>query len=145
MEQSYWLSLGQDFMVRTWLIHGVSSVIWILFFFFCISGRYTGNNYIIGVGVQVLFFEVGWVEKVCSKKLAFTKLKWYHPDILHFKCAARKKRNFELYLLKGPFWWILNPGGFVGIFLFMAYILPHGIWRYYFLSVWDSGVDLLRG
>lgn len=88
--------------------YGISSVIWMLFFFFCISGRYTGNNnnnywrWRSGS-----FFEVGWVEKVCSKKLAFTKLKWYHPDILHFKCAARKKRNLNFTSLRdhsGGYW-----------------------------------------
>jgi len=109
--------------------HGISSVIWILFFFFCISGRYTGNNnwhWRSGA-----FFEVGCAEKVCSKKLAFTKLIWYHPDILHFKCAARKKRNLNFTFLRdhsGGYWTL--------VVLWGSYcswpILPHGIWRYYF-------------
>ena len=99
--------------------HGISSAIWILFFFFCISGRYTGNNnWCWRWGA---FFEVGCIEKVCSKKLAFTKLIWYHPDILHFKCAARKKRNLNFTFLRdhsGGYWTLVVLWG----------LLVHGLY-----------------
>jgi len=57
--------------------------------------------------------------------------------------CSKEEKEFELYLLKGPFWWILNPGGFVGLLLFMAYIATWDLEILFFLSVWDSGVDLL--
>ena len=112
MKQSHWLSCGQDFMVQTWFPWNNFSNLDPISFFASVAVIIIIK--LLALGFRCFFFEVGCVEKVCSKKLASTKLISYHPDILRFKCAARKKRNMNFTFLRdhfGGYWTLVELWG----------------------------------